>query len=91
MIDCVELVMSGRNRIIFRRTMQGVAYCELSQPGADEFGHGYLVTDSVFLEPAQAEKLCNLLRPEMAHAPSARPGGDIAPSPWPPAGQCKTR
>jgi hypothetical protein len=70
MIDVVELTLSGRNRIAFKRTLTGVLYCELLRPGELRNGHGWLVCDSIFVEPAQAEKLCDLLRPHEAHAPA---------------------
>jgi hypothetical protein len=63
-IDVVELTLSGRNKIAFKRTMSGVLYCELLRPGQQLAQHGWIVSDSVFVESEQAEQLRKLLAPK---------------------------
>ena len=62
MIAMWELTLSGRNRIVFKKTLAGVLYCELLRPGEMRDGHGWIVSDAVFVEESQADRLRELLR-----------------------------
>jgi hypothetical protein len=63
MIELCEITLSGRNRFCLKRTLAGAFYLELLRPGELRDGHGWIVSDSVFLEQEQTAKLRELLEP----------------------------
>ena len=59
-----ELRMTSRHKLVFKRSQHGDVYVEIQAPGADSFGHGFMVVDSLFLDRSEVENIIAVLGAE---------------------------